>query len=177
MCGYFAKAVVCESGHLVTSNAESEKGPVTPYCMTCGKKIIDKCQHCGQDIPGEEFAETNGLEITYDGMGTTSGPLHESLGFRGVPKYCPSCGKPYPWTQSAIEAALDYIDTLIVLDTSERHDMKKALDNIVADSPKSAPAARRLVQLSRKAGKEALKFFQQVLAGVVCEAAKREMWG
>lgn len=177
MPGYFAKALICESGHLITPNAEEEKGPVTRRCTRCGKKVIDKCQHCGHEIPGEAFAETNGLTITHGPTGTTHGPLYKSLGFGGVPKYCPSCGTPYPWTRSAIEAALEYIDTLSILEPAERDEMKEAVDNIVAESPKSLPAARRFAALARKAGGPALAFLQQVFAGVVCEAAKREIWG
>ena len=90
-----------------------------------------------------------------------------------VPAYCHGCGKPYPWTDASIRAAKELADELSELTIDEREQLKKSVDDIVADTPQTVLAATRFKRLAEKAGKGALDTFKSVLIAVLSEEAKK----
>jgi hypothetical protein len=83
-------AQICMNGHVVTAYAASSPNRRQDFCSFCGEKTIMSCQNCNNAILGED---------------------HESLiPIFCKPSYCIKCGKPYPWTQSSIEAAKELIE-------------------------------------------------------------------
>lgn len=96
-----------------------------------------------------------------------------SLGGYDVPAHCHSCGKPFPWTDARIKAARQLADELSQLTIDEREQLKKGIDDIVADTPQTVLAATRFKRLAEKAGKGALDTFRVVLTTVLSEAAKK----
>lgn len=76
-------ASICKNGHVVSKyNSNSQK-----YCTQCGAEIISSCTYCNQPIRGLYVSD---LLI---------------IGNRPYvrPDYCYNCGKPYPWTESALQ--------------------------------------------------------------------------
>jgi hypothetical protein len=96
-----------------------------------------------------------------------------SLGGFDVPAYCHSCGKPYPWTAARIDAAKELSDELDGLTAEEKEQLKKSIDDIVVDTPRTTVAATRFKRLASKAGKGAVDSFKSILISVLSEAAKK----
>ena len=88
------KMAICLNGHYRSDYVELGYS-AERYCKQCGAKEITSCPKCHQSIPG--YTDPEGI--------TVLGRKHFS-----VPSYCVSCGAPYPWTSSAIEAAQELIE-------------------------------------------------------------------
>src|ERR1035437_453994 len=70
------------------------------FCPTCGVDNINGCLHC---------------EITIE----SDPELHPDR-----PAYCGACGKPFPWTETALATAREYTDELEELSAEDRTTLK-----------------------------------------------------
>lgn len=91
------------------------------------------------------------------------------------PLYCPKCGSPYPWTETALKAAEDLAGEL-ELPENEINALKATLPTLVSDSPQTAVAASRFRKIIAKAGPSAAGGFKTILANVVPEATQKIMF-
>lgn len=103
-------ARICKRGHVIEDDHGKEKirlrvtnGPLVTvtnsqtsnisaagnYCRQCGEPILSECEHCGKHIPG--------IPALPQGV-----PYTRRRGDYVRPAYCEFCGKPYPWTVSAL---------------------------------------------------------------------------
>lgn len=103
-------ARICKRGHVIEDDHGKEKiriratnGPLVTvtssqptyipaagnYCRQCGEPILCECEHCGRHIPG--------IPALPQGV-----PYARRRGDYARPAYCEFCGKPYPWTVSAL---------------------------------------------------------------------------
>src|ERR1700685_1957291 len=92
-------AQICLNGHVVTSQLDNYPAMSQDYCSACGAKTVTKCQKCNDEIRGaSRYARprdtVHGDRIAIDYV---------------RPAYCPNCGEPYPWTDSALKAAEDLV--------------------------------------------------------------------
>ena len=92
-----------------------------------------------------------------------------------APQFCNSCGRPYPWTRSALEAASELANEL-QLETEEKEELKASLPQLLTDTPKTQVAIAKFRRLMGKAGKEGLNMMQGILTTVVTEAVKKQLW-
>ncbi len=74
---------------------------------------------------------------------------------------------------TAIEAAKEYAEELENLTPEEREKLKKSIDELVQDTPKTQLAASRLKQLAAKAGGSTADIFQKILVNIISEIAKK----
>jgi hypothetical protein len=74
-------AVVCERGHMLSSNLEAHPAP--PFCPTCGAVVLTACLACGAAIPGECYVSPRMASISPEAP-----PL---------PNFCEQCGAAFPW--------------------------------------------------------------------------------
>lgn len=87
--GGYDVAQICLNGHVINEYATSYPEFNKNHCLQCGSKTIEKCPSCAENIQG--FYHTPGA-ISVGGEKT-------------APRFCHSCGKPYPWTETAIAVA------------------------------------------------------------------------
>jgi hypothetical protein len=156
---WYDTAQVCLNGHVVNDSVKASPEFNQKYCDKCGQPTITECQNCNHPIRGYYHSP---------------GVIYPST--REPPSFCHECGKPYPWTATKLEAAQELADELENLTQEEKDILKKSLDDLVRDSPKTTVAATRFKKLVRKAGGEATGSFKQILIGVVTEAAKKLLW-
>lgn len=113
-----SKAIFCKNGHDLSIYDPIPMGYLTmrrviamaerqryhdqikadPFCPKCGAPTMTVCEHCNSQI---------------------------KVGNR--PAYCVRCGKPMPWTETAIEAAKEYTDELEKLTAEEKTALKGTL--------------------------------------------------
>jgi hypothetical protein len=91
------------------------------------------------------------------------------------PKYCGQCGHPFPWTETALEAAKEYTDDLEQLTAAEKILFKETLDDLTRDTPRTPLAANRFKRLLNKIGPVAGSVLQKLMETVVTEAVKKSM--
>jgi hypothetical protein len=75
--------VACKGGHLrTTDDSQTRFGEELPTRCRCGDEFITECPNCKEEIREGSIPERK----------------TDENGGRVLPKYCPSCGDPYPWT-------------------------------------------------------------------------------
>ncbi len=117
------------------------------FCAECGEPSIVACPSCETVI------------------------LHE----RRRPAYCGVCGKPFPWTETAIQAAFEFTDELDALDSQDKSGLKAAVPDLVSDTARTPLAISRVQTLFAKIGKPAAQTLSQILVSVLTEEAKRQL--
>jgi hypothetical protein len=154
----YSSAQICLNGHLITDILSISPHQHEEHCHVCGKRTITACETCGSAIRGQE------LDGFYDDD-------------YSPPSYCHNCGSAYPWTAAKLQAAKELAEELDDLTPDERDKLKGTLDDLVADTPRTALAATRFKKLTAKAGSAIAEGFRQILVDVVSESAKKMIWG
>jgi hypothetical protein len=72
---------VCRNGHVITMELRSNPDTGLLRCDICGAATIEHCPTCGNELPGA---------VMVPGM--------QPIGTAQAPRYCASCGTPFPWT-------------------------------------------------------------------------------
>jgi hypothetical protein len=151
-------AQICRNGHLVLSSLHDFPQFRKTFCEDCGAATIEQCQTCSWPITG-------------------LGP-HSWMGGGGAykpPRYCGECGKPFPWTETALEAAREYADDLDQLSSEEKAKLKATFDDLTIDTIRTPLAANRFKKFMTKVGPAAGGVLQKILEAVATEAAKKSM--
>jgi hypothetical protein len=156
-------AQICLNGHTVNSMARSNVVANQKFCDTCGAATIITCQACGRSIRGyyHDFGFRLG-RVEFDDY--------------VVPSFCHTCGKSYPWIQAKLGAAQELADELDGLSQDEKDVLKKSLDDIIKDTPRTELASLRFKKLAGKASREGAEGLKNILIGVATEAAKKLIW-
>lgn len=93
-----------------------------------------------------------------------------------VPAYCQHCGKSFPWTDAALNAAKEYADELD-LNGDEKEKLKSSIDDLTSDTARTPLAASRFKKLMSKITPEAGKALLQIVVSVATEEAKKKLLG
>jgi len=136
-------------GRLRDSMAQSEFEDIArlSYCTECGAESIFTCESC-EALLGNP---------------------------RNRPSYCGLCGKPFPWTAIAIEAAKEYTDELGELTPEDKNLLKQAFNDLTIDTPRTPLAASRFKHMLVKMGPAAGDVLTKIVVNVVTEAARKGM--
>ena len=154
-------AQVCLNGHV--TNPRFQKGSIfnVDYCEECGSKTITKCPACNTNIRGHFHCP---------------GVLVLGMGERTAPKFCHNCGKPYPWTESRLQAVRDYLDELEEFNSEEKAILKDSLDDLVRQTPRTELAIHRLKKFLKKAGVPVYEGLKHVAKEILTEAVKKAIF-
>ena len=154
-------AQICNNGHVINSQSVYRSEYNKEFCDKCGEPTITNCKKCNSPIRGYHHVPPMGT------LDYTDLPL---------PKFCPDCGQPYPWTETKLKAAQELSDEIENLSPEEREMLKKSLDDIVRDTPQTTVAATRFKKLVTKAGPVVADGFRKILVDVLSETAKKIIW-
>lgn len=135
--------------HMMERASFEEPKKPQAFCTKCGAKNIAACPHCSAAI------------------------LHRFAGDRAA--YCSGCGKPFPWTETALAAAKEYADELDALSAEEKGTLKTTLDDLTIDGPRTELAAHRFKKFMQKIGPAAGDVLTKIIVNVATEAAKKGM--
>jgi hypothetical protein len=89
------------------------------------------------------------------------------------PGYCGGCGKPFPWTETALSAAKAYTDELDQLSPEEKTTLKETFDDLTIDTARTPLAANRFKKFMSKIGPSAAGAVGKIVEAVATEAAKK----
>lgn len=152
---------VCLNGHQVGSSL-TWGTDANGFCEKCGAKVISKCPNCDYPIAGYYDASGNGIIFL------STGPVP-------IPKYCKNCGKPYPWTESAIKSAQDLI-SYSELSSDEVKDFQESIPDLLSDTPKTKLASTKFKIYAAKAGTVVAQGLRDILVDIASEAVKKSIW-
>ncbi|RAN86891.1 hypothetical protein B5P41_26760 [Bacillus sp. SRB_28] len=157
---WYDTAQICLNGHIINDSVTLYPKRKQDFCDKCGDKTIMFCQNCNANIRGDYHVPGVGsLGLTYT-----------------PPGYCYSCGKPYPWTASALEAAKELAKEVEGLTPAEQELLSQSIDEIVKNGPKTVVATTRFKKLATKFGSGIGNAFREILVDVVSESVKKSLW-
>lgn len=154
MDSYQYKQLVCLNGHQISVETDMD-AEIDEYCEKCGAKVTDECSNCHTKINGYLYMS-----------GVIETP-HVS-----VPNYCLHCGKPYPWTETAIDS-LEELINLTQLDIQRQNDLKESIPDLIGDTPKATLAAYKW----KKFGQPILSVAKDIFVDIVSEATLKLLYG
>lgn len=143
---------VCLNGH-AREDEEIYDKPL--FCEDCGAQFIQKCPNCDEFI---HYHDPDGIiSIAY------------------APSFCKHCGKPYPWTQTALDTAKEYIEEDEQLSNDEKTKMIEVLPDIIAETPKTNLAALRVKKALKAAGKFTAEGIRKFVIDFGCAVLKDQL--
>ncbi|MDO8431028.1 MAG: DUF2321 domain-containing protein [Candidatus Binatus sp.] len=151
-------AQICIAGHVANTRFRDMPEFNKAFCERCGSNTITECLKCGRAIPGG-FPEV--LRLSED----------------PPPKFCVHCGSPYPWTSLALELAFQLSDDSDKLSIEQRDELKSGIRELVQESARTPLAVISVKKLLNVAGTDVTHAANKVLAEVISEAIKRQIWG
>ncbi|MDQ0999765.1 hypothetical protein QFZ28_000165 [Neobacillus niacini] len=157
---WYDTAEICLNGHVSNEFSISYPESNKNFCDKCGEETITECPICDANIRGY---------LHIPGVG--------SLSKFKAPSYCDNCGNPYPWTAEKLNAAKELADLLDELSPEEQEQLKKSLDDLVKDGPRTVVAQTRFKRILSKTGPEIVTGFRDILVDVVSETVKKAIWG
>lgn len=178
---YFETAQICLSGHVATLNYERNPGERTLYCPICGKNTIYNCPKCHAPIRGvhymKELVTTSINVLTHESHQVIQEHQADTTKY-SVPLYCHNCGEPYPWTKSTLDAAAELIDEeMCELNAEEKSKFKASLPDIIAQTPKTTLAAKRISKWLGKCAPTVQETFKQIFYRIAADVVRISLWG
>lgn len=156
---HYDVAQICLNGHMINSCSKSYPTGNENFCSLCGSKTITACPHCSASIRGDYYVD-NVAVIDPEPM--------------SAPAYCYNCGKPFPWTESAIKNA-EMLIRESELDEAEVENMISSIPDLIVQTPGTNLAISRAKRMLKKVGETTIEAFKQFIVDVGCELAKRKL--
>lgn len=160
--GFYHTSQVCLNGHVITDRYDSNPEFRRNFCPDCGAATITACPECNTPIQGDY--EVRGVAVLSTWKTT-------------APAFCHNCGTPLPWTEARARAAQELIELQDGLSEDDRATLKKSIEDVMVDSPRTTVAATRLRMFLSKAGKTLAPVMEKILIEVATTAAKQTMFG
>ncbi|MBE6710334.1 MAG: DUF2321 domain-containing protein [Ruminococcaceae bacterium] len=157
MASYYV-AAVCTNGHMISSTLSSTFCNRN-FCEECGAKVITSCSNCNTPIAGAEMDDPSDSIVFI----SSSTP---------VPKYCPNCGNPYPWTEKAALSLIRMLREEDDLDQNLIDRLEESLPDTICETPATELAAVRFRKLLGHAGGIFADAVKQYLSAYGCEKIK-----
>jgi len=157
--GSYHIAQICLNGHATTPSADTNPSLMKKFCTKCGTETITNCPYCNESIHGK-----------YDSGAVVLGAKYH------VPSYCHNCGKPYPWTSSALDAAKE----LLFLENLSQEEIDYFNENISAiavDTPKTTVVSTKLKIILSNASSIVTSSLHDIIVDIGSETAKKIILG
>ena len=162
----YDEAAICESGHVLSCRLSSQSQIVPPFCASCAAAILIQCKSCNAKIQGSRCLEETGQRLANFMEGTyrsyTTRNYQDEL--FTAPAYCPSCGKPYPWTESTIKEFDEIIDMTDELNDDERAILKESFPTLLVDQPGNSVASMRIAKILISAKEPTIQALKSAIA-------------
>lgn len=144
-------AYICLNGHEISS---SNRSCDFDYCTDCGAKVVHRCIFCSSEIKGHPYGE---------------------CGYFDVPSYCHACGKPYPWTEAAIQATMELLAEDEHITTDECNRLAEILPDAISQTPRTNLAAVRIGKALKVLGNFAADGLKQFILDFGCEVIRQQL--
>jgi hypothetical protein len=123
------------------------------FCPKCGMANINGCPHCKTTIESDP----------------------ESPSER--PSYCVSCGKPFPWIETALTIAQEFTDELEELSTEDKTTLKGTFNDLIVYNPGTEVAVTRFKRILKKSGSGAREVLTKIFIDLGSEVIVKLLKG
>jgi hypothetical protein len=89
--------------------------------------------------------------------------------------YCYACGNPLPWTRAEIDALEEFINFEDNLSKDEKEKLKKSIDDIITETPRSQFASMLFNLALDKMGKETSKGMKDLLFKIATDKVRNSI--
>lgn len=144
-------AHICDNGHPVSTSAPTCDDR---YCSICGAAVISSCPDCHTMIRGHRYGAS---------------------GYYIIPAYCTACGKPFPWTDKAIQSAIALLAEDENITEDECNRLIEVLPDAISETPKTQLAAVRFKKALKYVGTFTAEGIRQFLIEFGCELMKNRL--
>ena len=148
-------ASICKNGHVVSKYDANKQN----YCSICGAEVFSACQNCNSPIHGLYVSDI---------------PILGDLPYTR-PDYCYNCGKPYPWTELAVQNAALLIHEEEELSEQLKTSVIQSLPDIITETPATNLAIVRVKKCLSATGKFTAEAIRQFVIDFGCELAKKSL--
>jgi hypothetical protein len=152
---------VCRNGHVITALLKTFPATGQKFCDKCGESTICACEFCHTPMKGADLVAM-ALDVFYKVP-------------RFAHSYCSACGKPYPWTQKRMDAAMDAAREVDGIDESELNLLGTSLHELGRDTPQSDVAIIRWKKFLAKAGGTVGPILTKLISEIATSEIKRKM--
>lgn len=159
-------ALVCTNGHLVNDRSRGNPSLNASYCSLCGAHAISACPGCREPIPGYLYQLSGAARLSAAPSGR---PLER------VPQYCHACGRPLPWTERAMSGARALIREIASLEPYERDQLRRSIDDIIRETPKTAVAVVRINKVLARVGGAHAEALRDLLVSIASDSVKQRL--
>lgn len=157
---------VCENGHQITAGYNIYPDKRTKFCQECGAATLTACPGCDEPIQGAQIKVSQSWN---DARVDRQRMTLEKLVF--VPKYCPNCGEPYPWTERKIRAAIQTFAELD-LDEEEKKTIDQDIENIAKNVPEAELSVSRIKRIWDKYGRVGYEVIIDLASNTIAKMLK-----
>lgn len=179
-------AQICENGHLITMNFDTEPHNRKSFCTICSAKTITECPNCKKTIQGclvheyevFDFCNSYNEDIFGNSQGNQSHYETEYCTTElDLPSYCHGCGAPYPWTESLIGSFNEIIDLAEELDVPEKTILKESFPKLINDQPESSVAAIKISKILKNAAEITVSGLRSAISEKVTSELFKSLMG
>lgn len=158
--GHYNTSIICKNGHLISGDSNGNNSD-NKYCRKCGAETITSCPYCNTPIRGR---------YEMDGIA-------DFTSYEYVPSYCHNCGKPYPWTETALKSANALINEDENLNSSEKQQLAETLPDLIVETPtpKTQLSIARFKKLFRKAASYTADGVKEIIVDIASETIKKSL--
>jgi hypothetical protein len=93
-----------------------------------------------------------------------------------IPQFCNGCGKPYPWTERSINAAVELMTEEAKLDQDEAQKFEQTIKDLATDTPLTAVAIMRFKKLLPRVAEGSVQLIQGLMVKVVTDVVFKKMF-
>jgi hypothetical protein len=155
---YVDTAQYCRNGHEITQRAATQPKQIEDFCSICGAATIAKCEKCEAPIRGFNHMRVGGYATPR-------------------PNHCYKCGAQFPWVAEQLAAGREMIEFVDGLSDDEREGLKRSLEDIVAEGPRTQLGVLKFKAGISKLQKGARDVLYKVAVDVASETAKKMLTG
>lgn len=99
-----------------------------------------------------------------------------TIGLYDPPAFCHSCGKPFPWTERKVQAAIELFVDEVGKGTDQAKEFEQSIHDIVRDTPMAQVAASRITVSLKKLPGHAAEVIRGLVVEVAAEGIKKLIW-
>jgi hypothetical protein len=158
-------ALVCLGGHLINDRVRGDPSRNLDQCPTCGSEMILACPGCREAIPGFHYEQGSDQDSRHPRGRALAAP----------PRYCPACGRPFPWTERVMSAVRMVIREMAALGLHERDQLRRSIDHIIRETPQTPQAVRQINHALSRIGGESAQALRELFLNIASAEVKAQL--
>jgi hypothetical protein len=158
-------ALVCAGGHLINDQVRGDPSRNLDQCPSCDSEVISACPGCREPVPGFRYEPGNDQASLRSTERSLAVP----------PRYCPACGRPFPWTERVMSAVRLVIREMAALDLHERHQLRRSIDHIIRQTPQTGQAVRQINDTLSRIGGESAQTLRELFLSIASAEVRAQL--